>query len=68
MHLSPRQAEILSLVAEGCTDKEAAERLSMSPRTVDSHMRRLFERHDVRSRSQLVAKWLLEGGLPVRVE
>jgi hypothetical protein len=36
----------------------------MSARTVDSHLRRLYERHAVHSRAAIVAKWLLEGGRP----
>ena len=64
MHLSPRQVQILSLISEGCSDKEIAQRLGMSARTVDSHLRRLYERHSVHSRAAIVAKWLLEGGIP----
>jgi DNA-binding NarL/FixJ family response regulator len=64
MHLSPRQVEILSLIVEGCSDKEIAQRLCMSARTVDSHLQRLYERHAVHSRAALVAKWILEGGVP----
>ena len=64
MHLSPRQVQILSLISEGCSDKEIAQQLGMSARTVDSHLRRLYERHAVHSRAAIVAKWLLEGGMP----
>jgi DNA-binding NarL/FixJ family response regulator len=64
MHLSPRQIEILSLIAAGCCDKEIAQRLGMSARTVDSHLQRLYQRHGVHSRAAIVAKWLLEGGVP----
>ena len=66
VHLSPRQLQILSLIAEGCTDKEVAGRLDMSARTVDSHLRRLYERHGLHSRAALVATWLLEGGVPLK--
>ena len=64
MHLSPRQVQILSLISEGLSDKEIAQRLGMSARTVDSHLRRLYERHSVHSRAAIIAKWLLEGGIP----
>ena len=64
MHLSPRQVQILSLIVEGYGDKEIAQRLCMSARTVDSHLQRLYERHSVHSRAALVAKWILEGGVP----
>jgi DNA-binding CsgD family transcriptional regulator len=64
VHLSPRQIQILSLISEGLSDKEIAQRLGMSARTVDSHTRRLYEKHAVHSRAAIVAKWLLEGGIP----
>jgi len=64
MDLSPRHTQILSLIVEGMGDKEIAQRLGMSPRTVDAHLQRLYERHKLHSRASLVAKWLLEGGVP----
>ena len=67
MRLSPRQVQILSLIIEGCSDKEIAQRLGVSARTVDSHLQRLYERHDVHSRAAIVGKWLLEGGVPEKV-
>ncbi|WP_344596018.1 helix-turn-helix transcriptional regulator [Streptomyces violaceusniger] len=67
MQLSPRQIEILSLIANGHRDKEIAKLLGMSVRTVDSHLQRLYDRYGVRSRAAIVAKWLLEGGIPVGV-
>lgn len=60
MHLSPRQLQIVSLIAEGRCDKEIARCLGMSARTVDSHLQRLYQRHGVHSRAALVARWLLE--------
>ncbi|HZD00088.1 MAG TPA: helix-turn-helix transcriptional regulator [Actinomycetes bacterium] len=63
MHVSPRQSEILSLIAEGYSDKQIARRLGMSVRTIDSHLQRLYQRYDVHSRAAMVAKWLLGGGL-----
>lgn len=64
MEPSPRQAQILSLIAEGLSNKEIAQHLGLSPRTIDAHLQRLYVRHDVHSRASLVAKWLLEGGVP----
>ena len=55
VHLSPRQAQIVSLIASGCSTKEIALRLGMSPHTVQCHVDRLFLRYDVHSRAQLVA-------------
>lgn len=50
--LTPRQREILQLVAEGCTSKDIAHRLSLSQKTVDTHRAQIMERlgvHDVAS-------------------
>lgn len=55
VHLSPRQAQIVSLIASGCSTKEIAVRLRMSPHTVQCHVDRLFLRYDLHSRAQLVA-------------
>lgn len=62
MKLSPRQVQILTLIAEGCQDKIIAQRLGMSVRTVDSHLQRLYQRYHVHSRAAMVAKWLREEG------
>jgi LuxR family maltose regulon positive regulatory protein/two-component system response regulator NreC len=58
MHLSPRHAQILSMIAEGYSDKEIARDLGMSDRTVASHLQRLYQRHGVHSRAAIVARWL----------
>jgi two-component system, NarL family, response regulator NreC len=42
--LSPREREILQLVAEGKTSQEIAERLSISPKTVDTYRSRLMDK------------------------
>lgn len=55
-----RQAEILSLVAAGLSDKEIASRLGVSPRTIQSHMDRLFLQHGFHKRTAAVAAWLRE--------
>ncbi|MFH0245578.1 response regulator transcription factor [Streptomyces sp. HK10] len=65
MNLSTRQIEILSLIAAGHRDRQIAEHLGISIRTVDSHLQRLYDRYGVRSRAGIVAKWLLEGGIPM---
>jgi LuxR family maltose regulon positive regulatory protein/two-component system response regulator NreC len=67
VHLSPKQQQIFSLIIAGHANKEIARRLDMSSRTVESHLQRLYDRHGVHSRAALVAKWLLEGGVPAAV-
>ncbi|GAB3283414.1 helix-turn-helix transcriptional regulator [Parasphingorhabdus pacifica] len=51
--LTPQQAQISKLVAEGATNREVAARLFISPRTVDHHLRNIFAKVGVRSRVEL---------------
>jgi RNA polymerase sigma factor (sigma-70 family) len=59
--LSPREREVLELVAEGCLFKEIADKLGVSFGTVHTHTRRIYEKLHVRSRSQALAKWYQQG-------
>ncbi|MGV2920783.1 helix-turn-helix transcriptional regulator, partial [Streptomyces alfalfae] len=57
--LTPQQLRIARRVAEGATNREVARHLSVSPRTVDHHLRNVFALLGVRSRvelSRLVAR------------
>ncbi|WP_234426470.1 helix-turn-helix transcriptional regulator [Streptomyces niger] len=51
--LTPQQLRIARCVAEGATNREVALRLSVSPRTVDHHLRNVFAVLGVRSRLEL---------------
>ncbi|WP_444970739.1 LuxR C-terminal-related transcriptional regulator, partial [Streptomyces sp. SAI-25] len=51
--LTPQQQRIARCVAEGATNREVALRLSLSPRTVDHHLRNVFAALSVRSRTEL---------------
>ena len=51
---TPRESQILALVAEGHANAEIAERLSLRIKTVESQLRRMFDRYDVTSRTSLV--------------
>lgn len=63
--LSPREWEILVLLAKGYSYKEIAEQLGISMPTVNTHIRRTYEKLHVHSRAQAVAKFgLLSGGVP----
>jgi DNA-binding NarL/FixJ family response regulator len=53
--LSPQQREIVRLVGAGLTNRQIAERLYLSPRTVGTHLYRIFPKLDVTSRTQLVS-------------
>jgi DNA-binding CsgD family transcriptional regulator len=56
--LSPREQEIVRLVADGFSNKQIGEVLDISPWTVSSHLRRLFAKRGVTSRAALVASVL----------
>jgi DNA-binding CsgD family transcriptional regulator len=51
--LTPQQRQIVRLASEGLTDREIADRLYLSPRTVSSHLYRSYPKLGVASRHQL---------------
>jgi DNA-binding NarL/FixJ family response regulator len=53
--LTPRELEVLQLLAEGMTQPQIARRLVISPRTVGTHIQNLLGKLDVHSRAQAVA-------------
>jgi len=60
--LSPREREILQLVAEGKTSQEIGERLSISPKTVDTYRSRLMHKIGVEDVASLV-KFAIQHGV-----
>ena len=56
--LSRREAEVLDLLAQGYADKEIATRLSVSYETVRSHLKHIYEKLHVSSRTAAVSKYL----------
>jgi DNA-binding CsgD family transcriptional regulator len=56
--LSEREEQVAALVAEGLRDREIAERLGISRRTVDNHLRNIFSKANVSTRSGLTS-WFL---------
>ncbi|TMB49717.1 MAG: helix-turn-helix transcriptional regulator [Chloroflexi bacterium] len=59
LHMTPRQQQILELVAAGFSDKQIASKLRVSPRTVQSHLDRFFIEHGIHKRAAAVAFLLL---------
>jgi DNA-binding NarL/FixJ family response regulator len=54
--LTPRELEILELISAGMTMRQVATRLGISPRTVETHVAKLYRKLAVRTRVQAVAK------------
>ncbi len=52
--LSGRESEVLSLLADGLTNKQAAERLFLSVKTVETYRSRIMKKHGLRDRAELV--------------
>lgn len=60
--LTPREAEALSLIAAGLSNREVAERMTLSPNSVKSYIRTAYRKIGVSSRSQAVL-WAMTNGL-----
>jgi DNA-binding NarL/FixJ family response regulator len=60
--LTPREAEVLGLIAAGRTNAEIAEALVVSAATVKSHVNHIFAKTGVRDRAQAVV-YAYENGL-----
>jgi len=54
LHVTPRELEILGLIAQGMSNREIADRLFVSENTVKTHSSRLFDKLSARRRTQAV--------------
>ncbi len=59
--LSPRELQILQMVANGATTKEVAHDLGISPHTVKTHLERLYEKLGANDRAEAVAIAMRKG-------
>lgn len=66
--LTPRERDVLAATVEGRSNDEIAASLGITTRTVEAHLTRLYERFDLHSRTELVARAVTEGWLDVPAE
>lgn len=64
IQLSPREIDVLSQVALGCSNAEVGQRLSLSPETVKAYLRNIGSKLETRTRMESVARARLLGLLP----
>jgi DNA-binding NarL/FixJ family response regulator len=62
--LTPRESEVARLVAAGCSNPEIAGLLFVSRYTVEDHLKKLYAKLDVNSRSELVSRLFFDQYLP----
>lgn len=63
--LTPREREVLQLIAEGCTTREIGKRLHLSPKTIESHRTQLMTKLDLHSIADLTRYAIREGVSPL---
>lgn len=61
--LSPRELDVLARLADGLTDRQIAEALVISPRTVETHVSNILRKLDVRNRAEAARRYREERGL-----
>jgi PAS domain S-box-containing protein len=62
--VTPREREVIALLARGATSREIADELYISPETVRTHVRNAMEKTGTRTRAHLVAAAICRGLLP----
>jgi DNA-binding NarL/FixJ family response regulator len=55
--LSPRENDVLRMLADGLTDREIAQALVISPRTVETHVSNILHKLDVRKRAEAAQRY-----------
>ena len=65
--LTRREGQVLSLIADGCTNKEIARRLVVSVKTVDTHRTRIMRKLDLHTTAALV-RFALEEGIALEAK
>lgn len=60
-NLTPREREVLTLIAEGMTSSQIGDRLCISPKTIEKHRASLFEKFETKSVGALLSAAFKEG-------
>jgi DNA-binding NarL/FixJ family response regulator len=60
--LSPRELEVAALASKGCTAREIGQHLHLSPRTVETHVARIYSKLGINSRVELALVMLRGAG------
>lgn len=63
--ISKREQQVLKLIANEYTSKEIADRLFVSPYTIDSHRKRMMQRWQVKNTAGLIRKGFQTGVLAI---
>lgn len=58
VHLTPREKELLMMLSKGYSNKEIADKLSLSTETVHGYLKNVYEKMHVRSRAEAVGKYM----------
>jgi len=61
MGLSPRENDVLAMLADGLTDREIANALTISPRTVETHVSNILHKLGVRNRAEAAQRYRQSG-------
>lgn len=62
-HLTAREREVLGLIAQGLSNRQAARQLDLSERTIQTHLSAILRKLGLSSRTE-AALWAVRGGLP----
>lgn len=55
---TPKESEVMCLIAEGLTNREICNKLAIEPTTLRNHINRLFQKLDARNRAHAAARWV----------
>ena len=65
--LTPREADVVRLVADGLTNEEVGHALGVTSKTVEAHLGRIFERTGIQSRTELATRAIREAWLDLPI-